>query len=144
MVTVNGKCYDWSDLNVKTDVGDLILQSIDYGDELEKELVYGQGNLPRGYGRGNYKASCKISMLLDDFTELEKACKQKNVPLYNLQIKKIVCAYANPGSRPDVDEISNCSITKIDNKAAQGDKSLTVDIELLVAGVVIRNGVKPV
>lgn len=144
MARINGKSYDWSDLSVRTDVGDLTLQSIDYGDELEKELVYGQGNLPRGYGRGNYKASCKISMLLDDYEDIENACKQKGVPLYGLAIPKIVCSYANTGSRPRVDEITNCTISKVDNKAAQGDKSMPVDIELLVAGVVVRNGVKPV
>ena len=47
MLRVNTKVYDWGDVDlclpgVVTDI-----QEISYDDELEKELVYGHGKLPR-------------------------------------------------------------------------------------------------
>ena len=99
--------------------------------------------LPRGFGSGNYKATCKLSLLLDDYHELEAVCKQQGVSLYKLEIPKIIVAYANDGDRPRIDEITKVGITKVANKAAQGDKNLTVDIECGVFGKIVRNGVEP-
>lgn len=141
---VNGINYGWAVITLKFPFGDVEPQSIDYGDELEKEVTYGRGNLPRGVGEGNYKATCKLNFLLDDWEQIENHCKSRGVSLYGLQIPSVVVAYANPGDRPRVDEITKVSFSKVDNKAAQGDKSLGVDVECIVAGMVIRNGVKPV
>ena len=63
---VNGKNYDWGDVDVKFPGLVLQLQEISYDDELEMEESYGRGSHPRGYGTGNYKASGKVSMLRDD------------------------------------------------------------------------------
>lgn len=141
---INGKSYDWADVTVKFPFGDVEAQSIDYGDEQEKETVYGSGSKPRGYGTGNYKATCKLSLLRDDFEKIEQYCKGQGVPLYKLNIPKIVVAYANEGDRTRVDEITKVSFTKTDHKAAQNDKSLTVDLECLVAGMIIRDNLKPI
>lgn len=141
---INGKAYDWSDVRIKTPYGDLEVQSIDYDDELEYELVYGMGNVPAGYGNGNYKASCKFTMLLDHYEQIENICKQRGSALYGLMIPKIVVSYANDGDRPSVHEINKVKITKVANKGSQGDKSQTVDIECGVSGKIIRNGVQPV
>lgn len=141
---INGKAYGWSDVAVKLPKGDVEPQSIDYGDEMEKEAVYGRGNMPRGGSRGNYKASLKMSFLLDDYEEIEEYCKTQGVGIYNLRIPKIIVAYANDGASPRIDEIRNVEITKVDNKAAQGDKSLPVEVECAVFGKIIRNGVEPV
>lgn len=143
-VRINGKSYDWGDISVKTPYGDFEPQSIDYDDELEKEAVYGRGNMPRGYGTGNYKASCKMSFLLDDYEQLEDICKQRGVSLYKLLIPKIVVAYANDGDRPRIDEITKVGITKVANKGQQGDKNITVDVECGVFGKIVRNGVSPI
>ena len=63
---VNGKNYDWGDVDVKFPGLVLQLQEISYDDELEMEESYGRGSKPRGYGTGNYKASGKESILRDD------------------------------------------------------------------------------
>lgn len=70
MLKVNGKAYDWADVDVKFPGLVLQLQEISYDDEQEKEETYGKGSMPRGYGTGNYKASGKISMLRDDYDDL--------------------------------------------------------------------------
>lgn len=70
MLKVNGKAYDWGDVDLKIPGLNIQVQEISYDDELEIEEVYGSGSKPRGYGTGNYKASGKLSMLRDDYDDL--------------------------------------------------------------------------
>ena len=67
MLKVNGKAYDWGDVDLKIPGLNIQVKEISYDDELEIEEVYGSGSKPRGYGTGNYKASGKLSMLRDDY-----------------------------------------------------------------------------
>jgi len=141
---VNGKNYDWADVDIKFPGLVLVLQEISYDDEQEMEESYGKGNRPRGYGTGNYKASGKMSMLRDDYDDLLAWCKSKGVPFYGVEIPSIVVSYANGGQRTRIDELKKVKFTKRSNKAAQGDKSLTVDIDLMIIGGVVADGVEPV
>lgn len=141
---VNGKAYDWGDVDVKVPGLVITVQEISYDDELEKEEVYGKGHKPRGYGRGNYKASAKLSLLRDDYDAFLAWCKSKGKPFFGLEIPSIVVSYANEGERTRIDELKKVQITKRSNKVAQGDKSLTVDIDLMVVGGIVQDGVEPV
>ena len=141
---VNGQTYGWGDVDVKIPGLVLVVQEISYDDEQEMEELYGKGASPRGYGTGNYKASGKISMLRDDYDDLLAYCKAKKLSFYKLDIPSIVVSYANEGSRTIIDELKKVKFVKRSNKAAQGDKSLTVDIDLMILGGIIQDGVKPV
>ena len=77
---VNGKAYDWGDVDVKFPGLALVVQEISYDDEMEMEESYGYGHRPRGYGTGNYKSSGKISLLRDDYEEFLKWCKSQGIP----------------------------------------------------------------
>ena len=144
MLKVNGKAYGWGDVDVKVPGLVLTVQEISYDDEQEMEEVYGKGYKPRGYGVGNYKASGKISMLRDDYDDFLAWCKAKGVPFFKLDIPSIVVSYANEGERTHIDELKKVKITKRSNKAAQGDKSLTVDLDLMIVGGIVQDGVEPV
>lgn len=141
---VNGKAYDWADVDVKFPGLVLQLQEISYDDEQEMEESYGRGAMPRGYGTGNYKASGKMSMLRDDYDELLTYCKAHGLAFYKMEIPSIAVSYANEGDRTRIDELKKVKFVKRSNKAAQGDKSLTVDIDLMIIGGIIQDGVKPV
>lgn len=141
---INGRGYSWESVTVSLPGLEMQVQSIDYGDELEKELKYGTGNTPRGYGTGNYKANAKITLLREDFDDLLDYCKSKGIPLLRLAIPKIIVSYANDDDVTRTDVINKVSITKIADKPKQGDKSMTVDLDLLVAGLIVRDGVRPV
>lgn len=141
---VNGKAYDWGDVDLKIPGLNIEVQEISYDDELEKELVYGKGYKPRGYGLGNYKPSAKMTLLRDDYDELVSYCKNKGIPWYKLQIPKIIVSYANTEDRTISDVLNKVSFSKTSNKAAQGDKSLKVDIDLFIVGMIERNGLQPV
>lgn len=141
---INGRGYSWESVTVSLSGLELQVQSIDYGDELEKELKYGTGNTPRGYGTGNYKANAKITLLREDFDDLLDYCKSKGIPLLRLAIPKIIVSYANDDDVTRTDVINKVSIAKIADKPKQGDTSMTVDLDLLVAGLIVRDGVQPV
>jgi hypothetical protein len=143
-VRVNGKKYDWSDVDIHLPGLNIEIQEISYDDELEKELQYGKGSRPNGYGTGNYKPTSKMSMSREAFNELLDYCKKKKVPLYKLEIPKIVVSYANDNYPMQTDVLPQVSFSKTSAKAAQGDKSLKVDLDLLVAGVISWNGVKAI
>ena len=138
---VNGKTYDWADVDIKLPGLTLEFQEISYDDELEKELAYGKGQKPRGYGEGNYKAEGKVSLLRDDYDALLDYCKSKGVPLFKLVIPKIVVSYANEGDRTRSDVLNIVTFTKRSNKAAQGDKSIKVDLDMLIVNGIESDGV---
>lgn len=137
---VNGKAYDWGDVGLQLPGVVVEVQEISYDDELEKEAVYGLGSKPRGYGRGNYKASGKMVLLRDDYDAIVDYCKQNNIPFYSLEFPKIIVSYANTGDRTRQDVLNKVSFSKRSNKAAQGDKSLKVDIDLMIAGTIEHDG----
>ncbi|GAB6158279.1 hypothetical protein JCM39194_14790 [Desulfotomaculum varum] len=139
---VNGKTYDWADVDVKLPGLSIEFQEISYDDELEKELAYGKGQKPRGYGEGNYKAEGKVTLLRDDYDTLLDYCKSKGVPLFKLVIPKIVVSYANEGDRTRSDVLNTVTFTKRSNKAAQGDKSIKVDLDMLIVDGIESDGVK--
>lgn len=141
---INGKVYDWGDVSVKLPGFEPEVQEISYNDELEKEVAYGKGQKPRGYGEGNYKADGKLTMLKDDFDDLVNYCKAQGVALYKLVVPKIVVSYANATQKTKTDVLNAVTFTKVSHKDAQGDKSLKVDIDFLIVNGIERDGLKAV
>ena len=133
MLKVNGKNYDWGDVDVKFPGLVLVVQEISYDDEQDMEESYGRGYKPRGFGKGNYKASGKLSMLRDDYEDLLAFCKAKGVSFYD-----------DNGKAISTDELKKVRPIKRTHKAAQGDKSLSVDVDLMIVGGIITNGVQAV
>lgn len=143
-IKVNGINYGWGDVDVKIPGLNLVVQEISYDDEQEKEESYGKGYRPRGYGKGNYKASGKMSMLRDDFDDVLDYCKATGKSFYNVELPSVVVSYGNPGGRTRIDELKRVVFVKRSHKAAQGDKTLTVDIDLMIVGGIVEDGVEPV
>lgn len=92
MLKVNGKAYDWGDVDLKIPGLNIQVQEISYDDELEIEEVYGSGSKPRGYGTGNYKvacsrkeASCIIGSLLVELAPVCEKCGGLPDGVLNLQ-----------------------------------------------------------
>lgn len=143
-IKVNGINYGWGDVDVKIPGLNLVVQEISYDDEQEMEESYGKGYRPRGYGKGNYKASGKMSMLRDDFDDVLDYCKATGKSFYNVELPSVVVSYGNPGGRTRIDELKRVVFVKRSHKAAQGDKTLAVDIDLMIVGGIVEDGVEPV
>ena len=144
MIKVNGISYGWGDVDVKIPGLNLVVQEISYDDEQEMEESYGKGYRPRGYGKGNYKASGKMSMHRDDYDDLLDCLKALGKPFYGMEFPSMVVAYGNPGGRTRIDELKRVTFTKRSHKAAQGDKTLSIDIDLMIVGGIVEDGVEPV
>lgn len=144
MLKVNGKAYDWGDVDVKIPGLTMEVQEVDYDDEFDMEETYGRGNKPRGYGTGNYKSSGKMTVLRDDYESMLAYCKAKGIPFYKLEIPSVVVSYANDGDRTRIDELRKVKFNKRSNKAAQGDKSIKVDLDMMIFGGIVQDGVEPV
>ena len=96
---VNGQTYSWGDVDVKIPGLVLVVQEISYDDEQDMEESYGKGNRPRGYGKGNYKASGKMSMLRDDYDD---------VLAYRALLRNVETAQVFEKSEVKVWECRNC------------------------------------
>lgn len=139
---INGKCYDWSSVTINVSGMDSIeLQEISYDDEQELEAVYGKGGKIRGYGTGNQKNSVKISMMREDFNEMVRVIKSKGYKsFYKYTIPKITVSYADEGVQTATDVLTNVKFSKRTLKAAQGDKSMKVDLDGMALGGIKMNG----
>lgn len=144
MIKVNGKAYDWGDVDIKIPGLALQVTEISYEDEREIEEIYGKGAKPRGYGTGNYKSSGKMTMLRDDYDGMLDYCKQKGIAFYNLDIPSIIVSYANDGDRTRIDELRRVKFSKRSNKASQGDKKIAIELDFVVVGGIAQDGVEAV
>ena len=141
---INGKCYDWSSVTINVSGMDSIeLQEISYDDEQELEPIYGKGGKLRGYGTGNQKNSVKLSMQREDFDEMIRVIKSKGYKsFYKYMIPKIIISYADEGAQTITDVLTNVKFSKRSLKAAQGDKSMKVDIDGIAVGGIKMNGLE--
>ncbi len=139
---INGKCYDWSSVTINVSGMDSIeLQEISYDDEQELEPIYGKGGKIRGYGTGNQKNSVKLSMSREDFNEMIRVIKSKGyTSFYKYMIPKITVSYADEGAATTTDVLTNVKFSKRSLKAAQGDKSMKVDLDGIAIGGIKLNG----
>jgi hypothetical protein len=139
---VNGKVYDWSSITINmTGMDSIELLEISYDDEQELDLIYGKGGKIRGYGTGNQKNSVKLSMLREDFNEMVRVAKKKGLKsFYALTIPKITVNYADEGAPTTTDVLTMIKFSKRSLKAAQGDKSMKVDLDGTAIGGIKLNG----
>lgn len=142
MARINGRNYSWADMRIKFPDFEMELQEISYDDELEKELKYGLGSKPRGWGVGNYKASGKMTLLLEDYNDFTDYCKRQGKGIYDIVIPKVVISYANDNLPITTDVLPMVTFTKKSNKSSQGDKTPKVDLDFIIGGVIESNGVK--
>lgn len=139
---VNGKVYDWSSVTISTSgMENIEPTEISYDDEQESEAVYGKGGKIRGYGTGNQKNSVKLSMLREDFNEMCRVIKSKGYKnFYKYAIPKITVSYADEGASTCTDTMTEVVFSKRSFKAAQGDKSMKVDLDGMAMGGIKING----
>lgn len=97
--------------------------------------THGKGGKIRGYGTGNQKNSVKLSMLREDFNEMCRVIKSKGYKnFYKYVIPKITVSYADEGASTCTDTLTKVVFSKRSFKAAQGDKSMKVDLDGMAMG----------
>lgn len=141
---VNGKVYDWSSVTITAPgMENMEPLEISYDDERESEPIYGRGGKIRGYGTGNQKNSVKLSMLREDFNEMCRVIQSAGYKsFYNYVIHKIVVNYADDGAETCTDVLTDIVLSKRSLKAAQGDKSMKVELDGIAIGGIKINGLE--
>lgn len=134
MPLINGKSYSWSDIKLilfgQRVVG---ITSIDYEEEQEKENIYGAGNSPVSRGTGNKKPTASITLSSEEVSALEAAAPNGNV--CDIPMFDIVVNYTN-NNRTETHVLKNCEFTKDSRKSKQNDKSIEVEMPLILSHIV--------
>ena len=131
---INGQTYDWESVSA-TILGRTLdgIKDISYDEEQEIEAVYGRGSRPIAYGKGKYKSSGKMTLLKSEYNELKKLVDDKG-GIYKMKPFEITVVYQNDDQTSVTEILSECLIKKVGRSAKQGDKELTVSIDLEILG----------
>lgn len=136
---INGVTYDWESITVTLPTGQIVeIQDIEYSDEKDSTEVYGKGAMPRAYGRGNYKAEGKMTILRSDLVALTTLAGT-----YELPPLPIVVSYDNEDLSLQADLLKDCKLTKRSARSSQGDQTAPVELEFKIFGGIWLNGVPP-
>ena len=119
---INGNYYDWEAIEFQLPHGAAVnITDISYSDEKAIDPRYGQGSMPRGYGRGNYKANGSMTLDLQEFEALKKGL---NGSIYTAKPGQIVVSYANDDMPTVTDTLPDVKFTKTDTSSKQGDTNV--------------------
>lgn len=142
---INGKQYDWEDIDIRLPgLGSLVgVQGIEYSDEKEIEPVHGKGSNPVGYGAGNYKAEGKLTLLKSAFNDLVTFARRRGKSIYTLPAIDIPVSYANEDQPTTTDILKGVKFKKVSSSASQGDRGLTVELEMAIIGGIWWDGRQP-
>lgn len=135
---INGREYGWADIVVN--IGGVPvtgIKEIKYGEEMEKENVYGAGRYPVSRGYGRIKVTASIKLLSG--TVLALKAKAPKGQLFRIAPFSITVMY-QPEAGPMVTHIlKNCEFKKNEFDWKEGDMSKDIDLELLVSHIVDKS-----
>lgn len=136
---INGKVFDWSSVTIAlSGCSGIEPEEISYDDEQEKTVIHGKGGRNRGYGTGPKKNTVKMKLIREDFVTLLDSLKKTK--FYDAVIPKITVSYANTGCTTTTDTLSKVTFNKRSLKAADGDNSISVDLEGFAVGGILFDG----
>jgi hypothetical protein len=137
---VNGNVYDFESLKLQLPTGKVILlESINWNDKKDDEVITGVNGLPVGIGRGEYSGECEIELGAYEYEQLNKYANDSG-GFYNLPPVSIVAAYGHEGQDSITDKLS-VHFTERDFSAAKGDTNLKVTVKGALTAVPTRNDV---
>ena len=95
---VNGKVYDWADVDFKVPGLDIEVQEISYDDELDQEAVYGKGTNPRLRHRQLLQLRQDLPCSASDYTSCWPMQGQGR-HFFKLQFPSVVVSYGMEGEK---------------------------------------------
>lgn len=132
---INGREYGWADITAT--IGGVPvtgITAIKYGEEMEKENIYGAGRNPVSRGYGRIKATASITLLSGTVFALK--AKAEKGQLHRLAPFSITISY-QPDTGPMVIHIlKNCEFKKTELDWKEGDMSKAIEFELIVSHIV--------
>lgn len=111
------------------------LRGLQYEQEQEKELVYGQGNKPKSIQRGNVKNSGTLSVLKSDMDAMNEAARlagYRNILAVPGRLINVTVVYQkDDGDSIKTDNLLCVEFTKISDGQKQGDKFKEVEMPFI-------------
>jgi len=130
---INGRYYDWEHISIQVKgvpLADVL--SIDYEDSEKVNAIFGKGRTPRGYTKGNWEGSGKLTLLREEYDRLRAAAPEGNV--FKLEPFDIVVSY-DKGMATVTDTLKDCLFTKRSFGGVEQDtEKVTVELEFTVLG----------
>ncbi|MBN2544585.1 MAG: hypothetical protein JXB50_02230 [Spirochaetes bacterium] len=131
---INGKKYSWEDISMFLAAHlSWSFDDVSWDQSKKKEAVYGVGSKPIGYVNGDWEASGKVNMLLEEYKQMITYAKGITSGIFGFKPFNIVVNYANDEEMPHTDTLLQCSFTKIGRKFNRNGKQM-VELEFLIFG----------
>lgn len=109
------------------------ISEIQYGDNVDKENIYGVGKDPIGRGEGNYKANASVTLTLEEVNALQMSLP-RGKRLSDITPFDWTVEYEYNGFKYR-DRIRNCEFTGRSVEVKQGDKTIGSKFELIVSHI---------
>ncbi|MBW6395233.1 hypothetical protein KZX47_08745 [Thermus sp. SYSU G05001] len=129
---INGRYYDWEHITIQVNGATLAdVLSIDYEDSEKVNPIYGKGRTPRGYTKGNWEGSGKLTLLREEYERLGDP--------FSMKPFDIVVSYAKEGNT-STDTLKDCLFTKRSFGGVEQDtERITVELEFVILGGIERS-----
>jgi hypothetical protein len=130
---INGRYYDWEHITIQVNGQTLAdVLSIDYEDSEKVNPIFGKGRTPRGYTKGNYEGSGKLTLLREEYDRLRAAAPEGNV--LKLKPFDVVVSYEKEEATV-TDTLKECLFTKRSFGGVEQDtEKITVELEFSILG----------
>ncbi len=142
-----GRVFAWKDIAIITPWGlSFSAQEISWDDEKDIESIYGTGGKPLAWAEGNWKAEGKMTLLIEEYQRLLMSTRgNTNSGIFDMPLFPIVVTFMYEIGGPiHVVNLLDCKFVKRSRKASQGDKKLTVELDFLILGDVMEDGISAV
>lgn len=135
---INGREYGWADITAT--IGGVPvtgITAIKYGEEMEKENIYGAGRNPVSRGYGRVKATASITLLSGTVFALKS--KAPKGQLHRIAPFPITVSYQPDAGPMVVHVLKNCEFKKTEFDWKEGDMSKPIELELIISHIVDKS-----
>ena len=135
---INGREYGWAD--IVTTIGGVPvtgITAIKYGEEMEKENIYGAGRNPVSRGYGRVKSTASITLLSGTVFALKS--KAPKGQLHRIAPFPITVSYQPDAGPMVVHVLKNCEFKKTEFDWKEGDMSKHIELELITSHIVDKS-----
>lgn len=131
---INGVEYGWADIVLAINgVPVTGITAISYSDKQDMENIYGAGRYPVSRGKGRITSTAKITLLASEVLAIQS--QSVNGRIQDLAAFDITVSYLPDNGVIHTDKIRNCQFVENKREVKEGDKSIPVELELIVSHI---------
>lgn len=136
-ILINGSTYNWAQVriqfsNMTTPI--IGVTNISYSSAREFENVYGTGDQPIARSSGNVTYEASITLYKDEVKRIQDASPFGDITL--LEPFEIIVSYRSTiADKITTETLKNVQFTSNPTAIAQNDKTISVELPLIIAGI---------